>query len=194
VARILRATERLISEGERFTDLPVERLLDEAEVSRSTFYAHFTDKPALLLRLAESTVGDISALGEAWWRDTHTLGPEAAAGTVRDIIRLYRKHAPVIRCIVEVAAYDEQVRDLWRSRREALAAQIAEGLGEEQKRGFVAADLDVARTASYVTLLVDSAVLDHIEYGSPRNDHKVAAALGRMGWLAYYGGLDSPDR
>lgn len=191
--RVLAATERLLDEGERFTDIPVERLLEEAQVSRSAFYAHFPDKSALLLRLAERTIAEVSMSGESWWRDTHTLGPEAAATTVREIIRLYRKHAPLIKCLDEVAAYDDTVRGLWRIRREAFAANVAEGIRAEQEKGNVPADLDCDRTASYVTLLVDTAVLDHIRHGSPRDDDQVAATLARMGWLAYYGTVRRPN-
>lgn len=189
-ARVLAATSRLLEAGERFTDIPVERLLDEAQVSRSAFYAHFADKTALLLRLAETTIVEVSASSQTWWGDTHTLGPDAAADTVREIIRLYRKHAPLINCLAEVGAYDDTVRDVWRSSREAFAANVAAGLRTEQKRGYVSTDLDVDRTASYVTLLVDAAVLDHIRHGSPDDDQRVAAALARMGWLAYYGRID----
>lgn len=192
-ARILAATQRLLDEGERFTDIPVERLLEEAPVSRSAFYAHFADKTTLLLRLAEATIAEVTASSEDWWRDTHTLGPEAAAATVEDLITLYRKHAPVINCLAEVAAYDNTVRDLWRARREQFATQVAAGIRAEQKRGYVPADLDVDRTAGYVTLLVDTAVLDHIRHGSPRHDQQVAAALARMGWLAYYGTIDTAN-
>ncbi len=190
-ARIIAATARLIEEGEKFTDLPVERVLDEAQVSRSTFYVHFPDKSTLLLRVAETTLEQVTGLAASWSHNAYALGPDAAVSTMREIISFYRAHAALIRCIAEVAAYDERVRDLWRSRREALAARIADGLHDEQIQGRVAADVDVARTTSYVTLLADSAVLDHVEHGSARDDADVAAALGRMGWLAYYGRLDS---
>lgn len=189
-ARVLAATARLLEAGERFTDIPVERLLDEAQVSRSAFYAHFPDKTALLLRLAEGTIAELSASAQIWWQDTHNLGPERAAATLRDLIRLHREHAPVINCLVEVAAYDDTVRDLWRNAREVFAAHVAAGLRTEQERGFVPADLDIDRTASYVVLLVNTALTDHVAHGSPRDDQQVAAALARMGWLAYYGTID----
>ncbi|HET7690790.1 MAG TPA: TetR/AcrR family transcriptional regulator [Nocardioidaceae bacterium] len=186
-ARILEATERLLDQGERYADLPVERVLEEANVSRSSFYTHFADKGALLVALAEATMDEITASGAMWWQSTHSLGPEPAAETVLDLIRVYRKHSWLIRAVAEATAYDPAIDALWRERREAFATFVALGIREEQKQGFVRAELDVERTASYVTLLVDQAVLDHIRHGNKRDDRQVAAALGRMGWLAYYG-------
>ncbi|MEU6204148.1 helix-turn-helix domain-containing protein, partial [Micromonospora musae] len=43
-AQILAATERLLGEGESFTELGVQRIAREAGVARSTFYMHFADK------------------------------------------------------------------------------------------------------------------------------------------------------
>lgn len=190
-ARILDTTERLLADGAQYGDLAVEVLLNESGVSRSSFYANFTDKSALLHALAEKTIGELVASGATWWESTHDLGPDAAAETVRDLIRIYRQHAPLIRAIAEAAPSDKEIADLWRSRREAFASRIADGIRREQEEGFVDPDLDIARTASYVTLLVDAAVLDHVRHGSPRQDRQVAAALARMGWLAYYGRLDT---
>lgn len=186
-ARILEATERLLEQGERFVELPVERVLDEANVSRSSFYAHFADKSALLLAMAESTLTELSAKGESWWQAPHSENPQAAADTVLDIIRIYRMHAPLITAISDAVAYDQTIRELWRVRREALAAGAASAIRQDQQQGLVPADLDVERTASLVTLLVDQAVIDHIQHGNRRDDRKVADAVARMGWLAYYG-------
>lgn len=184
--RVLETTERLLAEGQRYGDLSVETLLTEADVSRSSFYANFADKQALLRALAERALSEIAASGVTWWRSTHELGPEAASTTVQEIIRTYRAHAPLINAVVEAAASDPGFEALWRGSREAVATRIAGGIKEEQRAGLVPADLDVDRTASYVTLLVDTAVLDHVRHGSPRNDRAVADAIARMGWLAYY--------
>lgn len=189
-ARILEATERLLREGERFTEIPVERLLSEADVSRSTFYVHFADKSALLVALAERAVQDVAAAGDLWWQFEHAAGPEGAASTVREITKVYRKHAPVIRTLHEVAAYDDEVRDLWRQRRDGYAKVVAERVRVEQREGLVPGGVDVELMASIVTQMVDNAILEHVAHGSPRKDKQLAETIARMGWLAYYGHVD----
>lgn len=189
-ARILEATERLLAAGERFTEIPVERLLAEADVSRSTFYVHFADKPALLVALAEKAIGEIAATGDLWWQFDHAAGPGGAATTVRELIKLYRKHAPIMRSLAEVAAYDDDVRELRRLRRDAYAKIVAERVQQEQRDGLVAADVDVEMTAALIAQLVDNAVLEHVAHGSPRKDKDLAETIARIGWLAYYGHVD----
>jgi AcrR family transcriptional regulator len=186
-ARIVAATERLLRDGERFTEIPVERLLTEADVSRSTFYVHFADKSALLATVAEHSLGEVLSAAEGWWQADHRKGPDVAAATVLELIKLYRKHAAVLRTVVEVGAYDDEIRDLWRGRREAFASGAARGLRIEQQEGLIAADVDVEASASVVVQMVETAVLDHIASGSPRKDRKLAETLARIGWLAYYG-------
>lgn len=180
-ARILEATERLLSEGERFTEIPVERLLSEANVSRSTFYVHFADKSALLVALAERAVQDVTEAGDQWWQFEHHAGPEGAASTVREMTKVYRKHAPVIRTLHEVAAYDDEVRDLWRQRRDHYAKIVADRVRLEQRDGLVPRDIDVDLMAAIVTQMVDNAILEHIAHGSPRKDKQLADTIARMG-------------
>lgn len=189
-ARIVEATERLLRDGERFTEIPVERLLSEADVSRSTFYVHFADKAALLVALAEKSIAEVRQTGDLWWRFDHEAGPDDAATTVRELIKVYRKHEPIMRSLAEVAAYDDEIRELWRLRREAYAQVVAERVVQEQRDGLVAAAVDVEMTAALITQLVDNAVLEHVAHGSARKDQQLAEAIARIGWLAYYGHVD----
>lgn len=186
-ARILEAAERLLEQGVRFADLPVETVLTEANVSRSSFYAHFADKNALLIALTQSTLSEIAGSGALWWQIGHDQAPQLAADTVLDLIRIYRQHAWLMRAVDE--ADDQGISAMWRSAREAFAAEIAERVRGEQRQGIVSAAVEVPRIASYVTLLVDRVILEHVQFGNRRDDRKVAAALARMGWLAYYGKL-----
>lgn len=193
-ARIVEATERLLRSGERFTEIPVERLLAEADVSRSTFYVHFADKSALLVALAERGIGEVMAAGELWWRYDHRHGPADAASTVRELIKVYRRNFAILRTLHEVGAYDDAVHDLWRDRRENYSATLAQRVRGEQEQGRVAAEVDVELTAAFVGQMVDAAIMDHVAHGSARRDRQVAETIARMGWLAYYGRIpDSQD-
>ena len=191
--RVVEATERLLRAGERFTEIPVERLLTEADVSRSTFYVHFADKSALLVALAERGIGEVMAAGELWWRHDHRLGPADAAATVRELIKVYRRNFAILRTLHEVGSYDDTVRDLWRDRRESYSATLAGRVRREQDEGLVAVEVEVEVTASIVGQMVDSAILDHVAHGSPRRDRQVAETIARMGWLAYYGRIPGSE-
>lgn len=185
--RIVEATERLLNAGERYTEIPVERLLAEADVSRSTFYVHFADKGELLIAVAEKVLEQVASTAETWWRTDHSEGPAGAAATVAKMIKVYRRHIAVLRTLAEVGAYDDSVRDLHRNRLEAYAQVDVVRLAAEQSAGLIDADVDLLRTVRAVLQLVDSGIIDHVVHGSPRDDKLVAAVIGRIGWLAHYG-------
>jgi len=61
--QVFEAVGRLLAEGESFTELSVQRILDAADVARSTFYAHFRDKSDLLQRFADRLQKDLCVEG-----------------------------------------------------------------------------------------------------------------------------------
>jgi TetR/AcrR family transcriptional regulator, ethionamide resistance regulator len=191
-ARILEATERLLRDGERFTEISVERLLAEADVSRSTFYVHFADKSTLLIAVVDHAIDEVMQTAEKWWAADHTSTPDDAEATVRELIKVYRKHAPLLRTLAEVGAYDDQVADVWRAKRQRYADILSERVRREQSAGFVSADVDVDMAATAVGQLVDVMILEHVAHGSPRKDKQLAQTIARIGWLAYYGQV--PER
>jgi AcrR family transcriptional regulator len=185
--RIVEATDRLLRGGERFTEIPVERLLAEAEVSRSTFYVHFSDKSALLLAVAANSVTDVVSAAASFWVDDRGWKPASAERAILDLIAVYRRHAAVLRTLAEVGAYDDEIREVWRAARGRQEERTAARLRKDQRRGLVPAGIDIPLTASTVMQLIDGGILEHIAHGSPRKDRALAATLARVAWLTCYG-------
>ena len=51
--QLLRGVEGLLADGERYTDLPIDRIVGAGGVGRSNFYVYFDDKGALLQEFFE---------------------------------------------------------------------------------------------------------------------------------------------
>ncbi|WP_433667698.1 TetR/AcrR family transcriptional regulator [Nocardia sp. CA-136227] len=185
--RVLDATDALLRGGERFTEIPVERLLAEADVSRSTFYVHFADKSVLLMQLAEQALADIATAADVWWALNHVDNPEPAAKTIRGMIKVYRRHAHIMRAITEVSTYDDGINSLQRRWIEEYTALSVGRMAQEQEQGLIGADVDIEYVAALIIRLINSSIIDHIAYGSPRNDARLANTLARVGWLSRYG-------
>jgi AcrR family transcriptional regulator len=112
-AAVLRATEQLLAEGATYADLNIERIATRAGISRTAFYFYFADKRELLMRLSEDVTDELFTQADIWYSGSGD--PEAEIReALANIARLYEQHGPLLRAIVEVSTYDEDVAVFWR--------------------------------------------------------------------------------
>src|SRR5271157_5870474 len=67
-ARLLQVVEDMLDEGESFTELSVERIVQAAGMSRSTFYVYFEDKGDLLRAWFSEINEELVAAAAYWWK------------------------------------------------------------------------------------------------------------------------------
>ena len=110
---VLAATEQLLREGASYADLRIEHIARRAGISRTAFYFYFRDKRELLMRLTEDVNDLLYAQADIWWSG----GGDPAAEMRRaltNIAALYDQHGVLLRAIVEVSTYDDDVAAFWR--------------------------------------------------------------------------------
>ncbi len=177
-ARVFEAVERLLEQGESYTALGVGRIADEADIARSTFYVHFSDKTDLLLRIADSATDEVFGSLNAWVRQG---GEDLAAleATMADMVSGFRDHRRLLIAFNEVAAYDREVATYWRARVEGFAGRLADRL----RRAQPDADLDWAITASWMAWGVERTVAQHVvQDAEGRGDARLAVGIARALW------------
>ncbi len=113
-AAVLRATEELLREGASYADLNVERIANAAGISRTAFYFYFADKRELLMRLTEDVNELLFAEADIWFSG-HGDPDDEMRAALANIGALYDVHGVLLRAIVEVSAYDEEVASFWRA-------------------------------------------------------------------------------
>jgi AcrR family transcriptional regulator len=112
-AAVLQATERLLVEGASYAELDVGRIAAAAGISRTAFYFYFRDKRDLLMRLAADVNGLLYEQADIWFSGDGE--PEAEIReALTSIIGLYDEHGTLLRAIVEVSTYDEEIATFWR--------------------------------------------------------------------------------
>jgi AcrR family transcriptional regulator len=110
---ILTATEALLGRR-RFSDLAVADILEEAGVSRASFYFYFPSKYAVLGELAQRAVTSGHAAGQPWLTHGNTDDPKATLRHgIADGARVWSRHAPVLRAVVENWRDDPELTALW---------------------------------------------------------------------------------
>jgi len=113
-AAVLSATEQLLAEGATYADLNIERIATRAGISRTAFYFYFADKRELLMRLSEDVTDELYVQADIWYSGSGD--PEAEIReALGNIAQLYEQHGPLLRAIVEVSTYDEEIAAAWRS-------------------------------------------------------------------------------
>ncbi len=179
--RVFEAVERLLEQGDSYTALGVGRIADEAEIARSTFYVHFSDKTDLLLRLADDTTDTVFGPLTAWVRDGGQDLP-ALEATMIDLVAGFRDHRRMLVAFNEVAAYDAEVAAHWRARVEGFARRLAERV-ERDRAGRSGEDVDWHITASWMAWGTERTLAQHVATTTdPDGDRRLAVGVARAIW------------
>src|SRR3978361_512923 len=129
-ADVLRATEELLASGSSYAGLNVERIAKAAGISRTAFYFYFRDKRDLLMRLAGDVTELLYAQADVWFSGGDDPEQEIRQALTR-IAELYREHGVLIRAIVEVSTYEEDIATFWRGLLQRFVDATARRIGEE---------------------------------------------------------------
>ncbi len=154
-AKLLGAIEQMLSEGESFTELSVERLVAQAGVARSTFYVYFEDKGELLRAWLEDITGELDASAKLWWK----LDEQATYDDLRDalttVVSTYRPHTSLMAAAFDAAAYDPAVREAVQALMTHNAAGLRKHIRNGQRDGFVDTALPPAEVALWLTWMAE---------------------------------------
>jgi AcrR family transcriptional regulator len=121
---LLEATKRLLAAGAPLATLSVEKIVAEAGVVRTTFYLHFRDKYELIERLATEQEAWIEELGRRALGDPD-LSRETIGRVLAEIVAGWSENRATLAAIIELAEYDERMRETWRNIMHAVAGVAA---------------------------------------------------------------------
>jgi TetR/AcrR family transcriptional regulator, ethionamide resistance regulator len=115
-----------------YAELSVDAVMREAGLGRTIFYRHFDDLLDLLLSTAREAVEGIYQ-AQLSLVQSHPEDPAAATRRAFEAaVAVYLRHGPLLRCIQEAAAGDEELAPGYaemRRRFDALAEQALRELG-----------------------------------------------------------------
>lgn len=193
--RVLAAVEQLLADGERFTEIPVQRIAERSGMSRPAFYQYFPDKSDVLIRVADVAAQAFFAGPAEWFADDESLdrGVDGVAHAIRITLAEFRKHWTLMRALGEVAAYDADVAEFWFGRIDAFITDAAERVARWQAQGRVDAAV-TGESVAALTWMVERSVTQHVLHPTfPADseclaDERLVMALSRTIWLTVTGG------
>jgi AcrR family transcriptional regulator len=183
--RFLVGTEKLLGEGNAFTDLSVDRLATAAGTTRATFYVYFEDKGHLLRRLSRHIMVELQVAARQWWQSAARRDPHDLRAAMKAIISTYRQHQALLSALVEAAGYDASVAADFQALMSEFRAATREIIEHGQAAGAVR-DLPVSEVAGALVWMVERTCYQMVRSSTADNDDNMATALAEVTWRTLY--------
>lgn len=183
--RFLAGTEKLLSEGNAFTDLSVDRLAAAAGTTRATFYVYYEDKGHLLRQLSRHVMVELQEAAQQWWQSAARRDPHDLLAAIKGIISSYRRHQALMSAVVETAGYDPSVASDF----QALMGDFetaTRGIIEQGQSAGTIGDLPVGEVACALVWMVERTCYQMVRSTPSDNDDQLARALAEIIWRTLY--------
>jgi AcrR family transcriptional regulator len=184
-AAVLAATEELLSEGASYADLNIERIANRAGISRTAFYFYFRDKRDLLTRLTADVAELLYQQADIWFAGEGDPDAEIREA-LTNIAALYGEHGVLLRAIVEVATYDDQVAQAWHGLLGRFVDATRRRIEAEQAAGRAVAQHAHA-TAFALCWMTEHTMYQHSVEGPPFATEDMVDALVGIWLRSVYG-------
>lgn len=186
VARIITATEALLSEQERYADISVEMILARAGISRSTFYNYFDDMGHLLRAVGEGVVGEVVSSARKWMDLDTGVSEQQLVQIFTDLVTTYRQRATLLAALADASTYDPGVRAEFHQLFAVGHTELAKHIRRAQAAGGVRAGVDPETTAAWLVWMIERGLYQQIRPASDADVTRHVAALAAIVWRALY--------
>jgi AcrR family transcriptional regulator len=178
---ILDAAEILLKEI-RFRDLTVDAVAAAANMRRSNFYNYFKDLNELVMRLVDRIGGEMFAATRLWLESENPDRVAALRQGLRDVVRIWSRHADVLAAMNEASYHDEVAQRYYRGGVvQEYIDQIAKLLRREKRQGLTKV-ANVNEVARALILLNVNYMTERVTMDSARPE-AVASVLAEI-WIA----------
>lgn len=181
-ARLLGAVESLLADGESFTELPVERLVSLAGVSRSTFYVYFEDKGELIRAWLTDISSRLEVAAAQWWALDEGASWADLRAALDRVVTVYRPQATLMAAAFDASAYDPGVREQVETMMERNVAGLRKHIRTGQAAGTVDARIPAAQTAAWLTWMAERG-LQQLVHGA--SEEEIAGLVDGYTWIVW---------
>lgn len=133
-----------------YRELTVDELMAATGFTRTLFYRHFDDLPALVIEVLD----DLGAgfVGAAEEMAAAAGDPERLRAGLREVVAFFAANGPVVRAIAEAASYDDRIEEVYDRVLEGFVSLTETALRELRAAGRIA-ELEPRATAEALTAL-----------------------------------------
>jgi TetR/AcrR family transcriptional regulator, ethionamide resistance regulator len=184
--RLLEAVERALASGDSYTELSVERLANEAKLSRSTFYVYFEDKGDLLRVLVADVIGRLIEATRVWWDLPRGFTRDDVHDAMTLLIDTYRPHNRLLGAVADTASYDAGVREAFMEMMDLSVKGVEDHIIRGQREGFVRPEIDPHPVASWLTWMTERGLYELVPGADDAVLARLADAQATIIWNTLY--------
>ncbi|HTU97057.1 MAG TPA: TetR/AcrR family transcriptional regulator [Solirubrobacteraceae bacterium] len=133
-AAILEATERLLRERP-LSQLSVADIIEEASVSRASFYAYFSSKTAVIAEALRSVMDEVMVAVRPFHAQEGGDTEAAIRVSLRQWVEIGKTHGALLRTVSEEWSHDAEIRALWFATLETVTAGTARVISSARAGG-----------------------------------------------------------
>jgi AcrR family transcriptional regulator len=156
--RIVSAATELVRERS-YAELSVDAVMREAGLGRTIFYRHFDDLADLLMGTGREAIEALFQAQLSFVETRHDEPAAAVRAAFETAVAVYQRHGPLLRCIAEAAAGDEQIAAGYNEMRKRFDALAEQALRELAFAGRVP-PANLAETARALNLMPETYLTD----------------------------------
>lgn len=183
---LLEVIERLIGEGESFSEISVERLVAEVGISRTTFYVYFADKGEILSAWFAGIADELADALSAWWTTDAEPSREELRATIGRAVSAYQPHTALMAAAFHAGSYDLSVRELTRAFMDANIVSLRKHIKAGQRAGFVDPDLPGDDVATWLLWMAERGLHVILSEGGERQAQRQIDAYAAIVWNTLY--------
>ena len=143
---------RAVFEADGYDGASVARIVEDADVSRGTFYLYFESKEDIFRTLA-TTLQEGILHAQEWPADAPP--EEIVRAATSAFLTFYREHARLMAVLEQVATYDASFRSMRREMRRGTARRARRFITSLQEQGAASPTIDAAYAAVALTGMMD---------------------------------------
>jgi AcrR family transcriptional regulator len=146
-AAILAATEQLL-QRRSFSDLAVSDIIEAAGVSRTSFYANFASRSAVLAACLRRVVSELAVAVDPFLTDAERDPETAIRVSLEGWVGLATEHGALLRTASEEWPHDPDLRALWSEVMAAFSAGTADVIERARAAGIAPPGADAEALAA----------------------------------------------
>lgn len=170
---------RSVFEEVGYLDAFVDTIVERAGVAHGTFYTYFPSKLAVFRQVAVS-LGEEVLSGSEWDEPAPRTIYERVYRTNRRYFEYYRRNARLMEILEQVAALDDEMREVRRAARVQFVERSTRFVARLQSEGLAQADLDPGVVASALGSMVDRTAYVCFVLGEPHDFDEVVNVVSAL--------------